>query len=404
MIVRNRTIMSLKAERELSLFKQRGLDCHFEAFATIVQMARKHGALFAPAFGLKGYSCSHALWEMGGTRLDPGKFGLWSERLLSKPGTPALAVGVDSIGVTAMVESARSMFGAGRVLCARGWGDASQRGTGASYVLVVADSGIDGLIPLVEEDGYLRPAEAPDKLREKGLLVVGIFNLRLLAQVRRTSAAAGVPFHDLDCWLHALDFKDADVFDSVGMDAFEIPAPLWPGMRVSGIEELSVVSALLHEIIYRYHHASVARFLWVGVGGHSPHWPDPVGSILAPTRGLMMFVEQALEVIKAVTGISDDVDELRKSMSAFRKDHMRSRDGFIELCKKAGIVDTGVARSLVDEMNVSGQPPFGKAYALGLGIASYWAAAMALRFPREWRLVGRERGIIDEGSILRQGG
>ena len=117
-----------------------------------------------------------------------------------------------------------------------------------------------------------------------------------------------------------------------------------------------------------------------------------------------MYDEQAVSIIMAVAGVvsAAEAEDLSRGMADHKRGYESRRAEFVKRCGRQGVIDKTEACQLVEEMTLQGKPPLSKAYALGFGMVTHMAAATAMRFPKEWKLVGRSRNDLFEHKLLRE--
>jgi len=105
--------------------------------------------------------------------------------------------------------------------------------------------------------------------------------------------------------------------------------------------------------------------------------------ILSSTYGVMTFQEQAMRIAVDLAGFNEqEADVLRKAIGKKKADIMAQvKTGFIEGCKKVGLVSDEEAESIFGWIQESQRYSFNKSHGVGYGVLGYLTALVKHHFP-----------------------
>ena len=114
-------------------------------------------------------------------------------------------------------------------------------------------------------------------------------------------------------------------------------------------------------------------------------WDDSVQPVLAPTYGLMIYQEQAMQVVQLLAGFTpSQADDFRKATGKKEPKKMRElKKTFLPGAKKFGL-DTTVAQDIWDKVLAFSGYSFNKAHASAYSMQAYQDAYLKQYFPLQF--------------------
>lgn len=127
-----------------------------------------------------------------------------------------------------------------------------------------------------------------------------------------------------------------------------------------------------------------------------------IDAVLAPTCGILVFQEQAMQLGVSVGDLSmADADTLRRAMAKRKQETIASyRPGFLAAAVNKGLSDED-ATEFFDNMTQDVQWTFNKAHALSYGLAAYHTAYLKANYPLEYLTAYLRVFADDEDTISR---
>ncbi|MDO4295517.1 MAG: DNA polymerase III subunit alpha [bacterium] len=264
--------------------------------------------------------------------------------------------------------------------------------------VVISRTSVDEYVPLSRAaDGTIVTQFTMTTLEELGLLKMDFLGLRTLTviqnAVQQVEKNYGV---HLD--LHAIDYNDKKVLDSIGSGKCDGVFQLESGGMKSFMKELKPES--LEDIIagislYRPGPMDfIPKYLAgkndQGAIGYDTPLLEP---ILKPTYGCIVYQEQVMQIVRDLAGYTMARSDLvRKAMSKKKADVMeKERQNFVYGNEAEGIkgciangISEAVANHIYDTMIDFARYAFNKSHAAAYAIVSYQTAYLKYYYPMEY--------------------
>jgi len=351
-----------RLELELKQVAARSLE---DAFLIAWDVAR-----FLEADGIqRGPGYSHAtasllLFALGVTDIDPVRFGLVFERFLEPAAPWRLAWGIEPGASGEIVDHLFNTLGRAHVSVVEPHPRVIEAlaGSAPSWVDVALSAKTLGPPPIkCEEARYLPTVTFHDSRLAKTLRVKALregVDLRTIPledeRVYSLIASEGLGWLEEDSWVPGGDFIRAcaprSFGDLIALLALHRPAPLF---------------SRVHE-----------QYLNCRAGRDIPIHPR-LESILAETFGLVLYQEQIIEVVAALTGSALDRAEATRKMltrEPLQIEELESlRAEILELSVERGWAPRDVA-GVLDDLVRATRWAYPKSCALGVAMSVYWAA------------------------------
>jgi len=119
--------------------------------------------------------------------------------------------------------------------------------------------------------------------------------------------------------------------------------------------------------------------------GIHPELTEPLGEILGPTYGLIVYQEQVMAVAQKVAGYSlGQADLLRRAMGKKKPEELEKQFEVFSNGMKANGYSPAAVKALWDTLLPFADYAFNKAHSAGYGVLSYWTAYLKANFPAEY--------------------
>lgn len=402
------TLIASRLEHELEVIDRTGHTDHFLVAEDLIRHARDQEIPVGPGMGSVGDSL--VAYAAGITEIDPIRHGLVFERFLSeeRPDAPDFGIQVCPEKREELVEYLRSRHGRDRValvgICSTMTDEEldllGMPGREPDMVIhlsavVIGKEPFAGRVPIARgpQGELIVKCVKSAELEAFGLMRLDILGLPLLTALTRVGKVfcwpyglgldfASIPLDEPATYAMLSGGDTAGGFPvcetgqfvktcrEYGIGRFEdivaLIALVWPGPR-----------RLIPEIIARKNGDKPVRY-------SHPAW-EP---ILRETHGVMLYHEQVIQAIHAVSGIGlGQANIIRQSLSRGNaKDLAEHRVRFIEGCGGRGI-GPDLAQAIWQELEQHAPDTSCKAHATGQALLAYrtaWIKANCRQGPKRW--------------------
>jgi hypothetical protein len=320
-----------RLEHELDLIRRRGLAQNFLDIAFAAIAAKGSGSMLGPGRGPS--ASSMVCYLLGVTNINPLDYGLVFELLLPTDGS-ALDVDIDveDRWLRSIAPARAALSSAAFVHC-----------------LKIGTTEVD---------------------------MLGLRTLDRIAETTRLVAAGGqvadlsrVPMDDDPTFDLLRAAATRDVFQLGSLGARRALRDLQP----TTFDDLAALIAL-----YRPSSLAMLREYIRRPHGSPTEWIDPVDALLAPTRGLLIYQEQLMEIAMQFAGFSGVMaNSLRKTLGKRNAQRLKPmRRAFLDGADACGHDSASASRVWI-ALDESAGMAFSKAHAVAYAMLAYWDAYLA---------------------------
>ncbi len=288
--------------------------------------------------------------------------------------------------------------------------------------VLISSKPVDEFVPLSKSgDGTVTTQFVMTTLEELGLLKMDFLGLRTLTVIdnccklvkagetgtfTKTGGERGI---DID--LHAIDYNDKAVLDSLGQGKTEGVFQLESAGMRNFIKELKPES--LEDIIagIALYRPGPMDFIPKYINGKNnaeniTYDCPQLEPILKPTYGCIVYQEQVMQIVRDLAGYTlGRSDLLRRAMSKKKADVMaKERQNFVYGNEEEGIkgcvgngIDEKTANKIYDEMLDFAKYAFNKSHAAAYAVVSYQTAYLKYYYPVEF-MASLMTSVIDNNT------
>lgn len=273
--------------------------------------------------------------------------------------------------------------------------------------IVITKNPVDTYVPLYVDDGNITTQFTMTELEELGLLKMDFLSLRNLTVIQKTLDLIN-KYENLRIDLTSIDFDDKNIYELISsgntLGIFQLESS---GMKnfMKLLKPENIEDVIAGISLYRPGPMdSIPKYL---ENKNNPkniaYTTDKLKPILGVTRGVLVYQEQVMQVVRDLAGYSYARSDLvRRAMSKKKMNVMEhERNVFIYGDEKDGIkgcVNNGVsaetANEIYDDMIDFGNYAYNKSHATAYAIISYRTAYLKCYYPLEF-MAAMMSSVID---------
>lgn len=255
--------------------------------------------------------------------------------------------------------------------------------------IVISEKELDGIVPLIKQDGNYICSYEMGYLEELGLLkmdFLGNANLTTIMDViKNVKEKEGIDINFLNI---PLDDKDTlKLFynvDTNGIFQFEsdVMKTLLKGLKVTKFDDIVAADALVRP------GPDTKAYIERKEKNIKIDYPnEDLRKILEPTYGVLVYQEQIMQIANVMAGFTlQEADILRRAMSKKKKDLLKvQEEKFIEGSIKNGY-DYQTAKKYYEDILAFAEYGFNKSHAVAYSILAYKMAYLKAHFSKYFYL------------------
>jgi len=265
-----------------------------------------------------------------------------------------------------------------------------------SSLVILSDGSIDDWIPLSKtESGAVQTQFDAKGLRKMGFAVFNLVFSKALTRFRKRIKLAE-EIYGLSIEPASFPLDDADTFDLIRRgDTEDVDHLMCDRIRdfarisaVSNIEELIIILALFHPDM-----SLMDKYLERKTCNKTFQYTHPsLEPILRQTSGLILYVEQVIQILLAVTDLSSIeavtlTRNLRRNKGEAEKE---TQDLYINACARKGLLAETSALTLFTELTSALPHCRIKAIFINFAIRAYRSAYLKTHFPKAFVLSAQD--------------